>query len=125
MSKQYVISSQAWYAHSAMLNGAIEEVTFGNYNPEEGSTGEGTFRWYRLGTSIGCKLEIFDDAWAMLNECPSLLMRLASYEKTCIDSATLEEVCRILEECGFADGTPRKTPCEVDDVNNPAHPCHY
>jgi hypothetical protein len=117
--KQYIHTSEAWYASSSLANEKyVDEVTFGFYAPGGGTSGEMGVRWYDLSRPyikgerhIAPRLECFSDAWHALWQLKDVLMALAHFDDQDI---TPEDFCKILDHCGFTDNTPRKDKVGVE-----------
>lgn len=104
--KAYIITSQAWYAKSALSNADyLDDVTFGFYSPEGGTSGEMSVKWERLGGKIAPKLECFDDAWHTLAQFKDVVEAMAEVDDEAISP---QQFCQLLERCGFVDRTPRQ-----------------
>lgn len=107
--KQYIHVSEAWYADTSLASNDYEdEVTFGFYSPDGGTSGEMGMRWYQLCHDKGLtpRLEVFGDAWHALS-CLNIIDALADLDETDI---TPKQFCELLDRCGFVDDTPRTRP---------------
>lgn len=116
--KQYIHTAGAWYAKSSLSNADyLDEVMFGFYSPDGGTSGEMGVRWYNLGTKwkqlpsgyhqiphIAPKLEVFSDAWHTLAQFKDVIDKLAEVDG---EDITPRDFCQVLESCGFVDNTPR------------------
>ena len=94
----------AWYRDSALNGDTVDEVTFGFYSVEGGTTGEMSVRWAPLQGKNVPQLRVFDDAWHALAEMKDLLDALALHDNQTISP---EKFCEILLACGFVDMTAR------------------
>ena len=113
--KQYIHLSRAWYAESNLKGrDMVDEVMFGFYRPEGGTSGEMGMRWMNLGEKweMGKKiihaapqLQCFNDAWHALYQFQDVLAALAELDDIDI---TPEQFCQLLDQCGFVDATPVK-----------------
>lgn len=96
-SEEYLtISSRPDRLHS--------EIMLGVYHRGGGCRGELAMRWHVLGGCLAPRLEVFDDAWAVLADLPELIdwMRCNNNGK-----ATAEEFGAFLKTIGFEDTTTR------------------
>ena len=109
----FILLSEAWYAH-ANLRGSdvIDEVSFGHYALEGGTTGEMSVRWSELGGKKVPKLECFDDGWHSLSTFTDLIAEMGNIDN---ENITPKDFCSLLTRLGFADMTPRKNPRERQD----------
>ena len=123
----YCHHAAAWYANNVPAGEAVDDVIFGLYHPGGGTAGEMRMAWYPVGDGISPRLEIWDEAWALLAQMPEVLAALASIgaAQSAIKQAprrrrdanpeiTPEQLCAVLERLGFADRTPRTKPATED-----------
>ncbi len=111
--KQYVLLSEAWYASTSLNNDdRVDEVMFGFYCPDGGTSGEMGMRWHDLSRSyipgdkcITPRLEVFSDAWHALAQFKDVIDAMAEVDDVDI---TPKQFCEILDRCGFVDVTPRQ-----------------
>jgi hypothetical protein len=113
--KQYILGSEAWYNKEPLKVGReVDDVAFGYYYPNGGTSGEMGMRWYNLGTKwdgneqvplIAPRLECYNDAWDALFRFQDVLQAMAEIDNIDI---TPKQFCQILENCGFVDATPRE-----------------
>ncbi len=114
--RQYIHVAEAWYAESSLSNKEhiVDEVMFGFYSPDGGTSGEMGMRWINLGEKwegakkiahTAPRLECFNDAWHALYQFQDVLYALAELDDVDI---TPEQFCQMLDACGFIDDTPRK-----------------
>lgn len=115
--KQYTILSEAYYAEANLQSAPypdtkpylhkVDNVEFGFYFPDGGTSGEMSMNWYRFerGGSLAPCLEVFNDAWHSLAQFRDVLDALAEVDGQDI---TPHEFCAILDRCGFVDATLRK-----------------
>lgn len=97
--------SRAWYGGIAIENmrhPCIDEVTFGMYGTHGGTTGEMAMRWVGLSSKPVPRLEVFDDAWDVLNNFSDVLSGMAELTNR---NVTPEQFCALLLRCGFTDRT--------------------
>ncbi len=109
---QYTIFNEAWYADAARNGRHTDEIMFGLYAVDadgnsEGCIGEMAMRWYQLGNIRSPRLEVYNDAWAVLAGLPALIAHLAAHDNQDI---TPEQFAVILDRCGFEDRTQRTRP---------------
>ena len=98
--------SKAWYGKGCLESSDIlDEVMFGFYHKDGGTTGEMSMRWKELGGKEVPKLEVFDDGWHALNEFKDVIQKLADVDNLNINP---EQFCEILLDCGFENLTPEK-----------------
>jgi hypothetical protein len=102
----FVHTGDAWYKKSALAPDVLDDVMFGFYAPEAGSTGTGEMgmRWYEQDGKAVPRLEVYDDGWHALNEFSDVTQRLAALDNQGISP---KQFCEILLECGFLDMTER------------------
>ena len=97
--RAFIWSSRAWYAQS-VING--DEVMFGMYARDGGTSGEMGMRWIELGNKKVPRLEVFDDAWDVLAMFTDLIQVLGEHDNKNI---TPQEFVDILKSCNFSDFT--------------------
>ena len=98
--RAFIWSSRAWYAESIGKN---DEIMFGMYSREGGTTGEMGMRWRDLGGKKKVpRLEVFDDAWHVLSIFPDLIQALGEHDNKNIAP---QEFVEILKSCSFSDFT--------------------
>lgn len=115
--KQYIILSEAWYGEANLRPQLrpdmkpylrkVDNVEFGFYAPDGGTSGEMGVNWYQLesdGSPVLC-LEVFNDAWRALAQFKDVIDALAEVDGQDI---TPQQFCAILDRCGFVDATPRE-----------------
>lgn len=110
--KQYIHMTEAWFHTSfgdSINEKYCDEVMFGFYSPDGGTSGEMGMRWYDLGGSHGVtpRLEVFNDAWHSLAQFKDVIDALAELDNTRI---TAKEFCALLDRHGFTDKTERERP---------------
>lgn len=105
--KGFVHHASAWYANRVKLPVyVVDQITFGYYTPDGGTTGEMVMTWYRLGVNeVAPKLEVFNDAWSALATFADLIAALGQRDD---QPTTPEQFCDLLREHGFVDLTQRK-----------------
>ena len=103
----FIWSSKAWYS-PGVVDGP--EVTFGMYEPGQGTSGEMVMRWHNLGSMVP-RLEVFCDAWDALQQFQDVLVELAKHDA---ENITDEEFVTILKTCGVQDLTEYETPYSKD-----------
>ena len=109
--RQFIHLKEAWYSESVLrCAGYMDEVSFGLYDDDGGTSGEMSFRWYSLGWNkpLAPKLECFDDAFKVLGSFNDVIEQLASMDHT--KSMTPQEFMEILKFHDFKDVTPKKNP---------------
>lgn len=108
MKRGFSRYTEAWYAKvNPLTNGVSEEIMFGLYAPEGGSTGEMGMRWKELGGKPTPRLECFSDAFDALTTFSDVLARLAEFDRPGPEM-TPDDFCAILRDCGFEDRTARE-----------------
>lgn len=98
----FIHSTEAWY-HRGKTS-VLDEVLFGFYAPEGGTTGEMRVVWRELGRDIVPELTVFDDAWAALAEFGDLLALMSAADAKHV---TGKQFCEMLVQCRFVDMTER------------------
>jgi hypothetical protein len=96
----YYRSSKAWYAKYDVVKD--QEIWFGMYHPEGGTTGEMSLKWIVLDNKPTPLLECFDDAWDVLAMFSDVITEMAKVENQDI---TEEQFVELLNKCGFKDLT--------------------
>ncbi len=114
--------SRAWYGLACLSKeGLVDQVTFGFYHPEGGTTGEIYVEWSPLVSDERPtpRLHLYDDAFSALAHFKDVLDRLADF-----DNADIQpwEFCQILRECGFQDLTDNRKPGAEDGRLEPINP---
>jgi hypothetical protein len=104
-------SSKAWYAEGAGIT--WPEVNFGLYYRHDGTTGEMSMKWEKLGGELVPRLCIFSDAWKTLASFKDLLDELSNVDNKNISDA---EFVEIIKKCGFEDLTKYYNPEEAADA---------
>jgi len=110
MIRQFIILSQAWYAHSSLssrTDGLQDEICFGLYDPSGVTIGEMVISWYFHKHELVPRLGVFDDAWFVLSTFPDVISELALLDDK---NTTPEVIANLLVKCGFTDVTPRVNP---------------
>jgi hypothetical protein len=94
-------STKAWNGKSVF----DRSISFGMYQPGDGTSGEMTMVWHDLGRKIVPKLECFDDGWNALSLFDDLIKKLGEHDD---ENITEDQFVSILLECGFTDMTAYK-----------------
>lgn len=103
--RAFTVLSRSWYADANLCNAQYrEDITFGLYHSDGGTSGEMSARWYDLGSTnpLAMRLEIFDDSFTALASFNDVIQALAELDD---QNITPEMFCDILKKCGFADHT--------------------
>ena len=98
---------QSWYAEANLRKADfVDEIMFGLFNPDGGTSGEMCMKWYDL-SSYGPapRLEVFHDAWDTLWIFRDVLEALAKLGSARIEPQGFAE---LLTAHGFADLTRRE-----------------
>lgn len=105
--KGYTHLKRAWYGESCLKNykDTLDEVIFGFYSPDGGTSGEMCMRWEELDRKATPQLTVWNDTWHTLWEFRNVIESLADVDDQHI---TPEQFCEILNRCGFQDRTPVK-----------------
>lgn len=105
--KGFVQLSRAWYgdANLRYQKDIKDEVSFGYYSPEGGTSGEMVVKWVWLAGKFVPKLSVFSDAWSALSQMHDLIDLLGIHDN---EDPTPEEFCTYLLSCGFIDKTEEK-----------------
>ncbi len=121
--KQYILVSEAWYADTSLTGEYVDEVQFGFYAPEGGTSGEMGMRWHDLSRPyiegdrcIVPRLECYNDAWHALAQFKDVIDMLAEVDDVNISP---KDFCHILDQCGFTDATPRTLPGATTKARTP------
>lgn len=120
--RQFIVSSQAWYAGSCNLKPGEDEILLGMYHPEGGTTGEFSIKWTMVGNQMTPCLRAYDDSWSALYEFSDMLQELAKLDGT---NPSVDVVVTALLNCGVEDATPRtgprsKNPASLADLESAA-----
>ena len=100
--------SEAWYGSVNLQNSQYtDEVNFGFYSPDGGTSGEMSVRWKELGGKNVPELQCFEDAWNTLASFTDLIIEMGKLDSQCIQP---KEFCTLLSRLGFKDLTPRENP---------------
>lgn len=110
----FVWGSQAYYWQA--LGHDYDEVTFGLFSPEGGTSGEMSVRWETLGGSDVPKLHAFDDAWSALSTFSDVIAEMGERDN---ENMTPQEFVDLLLSCGFKDDTPRESPYTEKSTDEP------
>jgi hypothetical protein len=107
----------SWYADALRRNGTsrdVDEVNFGIYHDEGGTSGEMSMRWHNLQANRppAARLECFEDAFAALASMPDVIAALGEQDGKEIQP---EEFCALLLKLGFKDETNRTAPGEESE----------
>ena len=90
--RQYRILSESWYADANMRNAEYtEEILFGMYCPEGGTSGEFSIRWIPLGGESSPVLTAFGDAWSAMAQFPELLQQMVEWDSRKVSPAMVKE----------------------------------
>lgn len=101
----FIHSTQAWYRDSLHLGKrVVDEVMFGFYALDGGTTGEMKMNWELLCDKPVPRLCVFDDAWSALYQFNDVLAKLSDVDG---ENITAEAFCELLLSCGFVDMTER------------------
>ncbi|GHV78602.1 hypothetical protein AGMMS49944_03930 [Spirochaetia bacterium] len=93
-------SHKAWYAESNGIK--LPEIMFGIYWKNDGTEGEMAMRWIDLCNETVPQLEVYRDAWKVLNDFKDVLDDLAAVNDINI---TDDQFVEILKKRGFRDLT--------------------
>lgn len=78
------------------------EIQFGAYSDDGGTTGEMAMRWHNLDGKMIPRLEAFDDSWYLLFQFHDVFKRLSEVGGKAISE---QQFVDILLSCGFKDIT--------------------
>ena len=105
--------SEAWYGPANLIGSKYtDEVNFGFFCPEGGTSGEMSLKWDNIG---GC-LHVWHDAWETLFQFSDVVAALAEYDG---ENITPKTFCVLLSKLGFKDLTPRLSPYGNPDTSTP------
>jgi hypothetical protein len=108
MTRGFVQLSKAYYGANLLRDFQIkDEVTFGFFSPEGGTTGEMTVAWKSLCGKIVPELTIFSDAWSALSNFHDLIDLLGQHDN---EDPSPGKFCKYLLQCGFVDMTQTTEP---------------
>ena len=104
--REFTRLKRSWYGAVCLKDADyIDQIVFGLYAIDGGTTGEALFRWYNIGGRTFASVELCSDVWFLLKEFNEVFEAISIVDS---DSATPEEIERILSEHGFADATREK-----------------
>mgnify|MGYP001595506646 CR=1 FL=1 len=110
MTRQFIITAEAWYGpslrDSQRSQDPVAEVMFGLVG-EGGGGSEMALRWYSLGGKTPARLEAFDGSWHVLPELADVIAALA---KNGDKPLSVEGFAQMLQHLGFTDATERTVP---------------
>lgn len=110
--KGFTQLSKAWYGKSNLEIERIEDnITFGFYAEEGGTTGEMSVNWVHLGGRIVPEWTIFSDGWNALSNFHDLIDLLGQHDD---EDPSPEQFREYLIECGFIDITKTKNPYKIE-----------
>ena len=111
--------SEAWYGPANLSNSStyVDEVNFGFFCPDGGTSGEICMKWQELGGKIAPRLECFDDGWSALASFTDLIAEMGELDD---ENPTPKEFCALLSRFGFKDLTPRENPYGGKDNRQPS-----
>lgn len=104
--RQYTFVSEAYYAESAAATRSrdiVDEVSFGFYSPDGGTSGEMVMEWINLGEQwrngekviqVSPRLRCFNDAWDALAHLKDVIDALAEVDDQDISP---KEFCQLPE----------------------------
>ncbi|GHU59216.1 hypothetical protein FACS189444_4150 [Spirochaetia bacterium] len=99
----FYLNNKAWYAESNRIK--LPEIMFGIYWKNDGTEGEMAMKWIDLGRKTVPRLEVYCDAWKVLNTFKDVLDDLAAVNGKDI---TDDQFVEILKKRGFRDLTNYK-----------------
>lgn len=101
--RAFIRPNRAWYSTTEKEN----EVNFGMYDDEGGTSGEMTMAWVQLGLGGRSvpQLQVFDDAWSALASFGDLVQELGRADG---ENISPSEFVDILIKCKFRDKTEYK-----------------
>ncbi len=103
--KGYTLMSESWYyeANRPTMN-CMDEVNFGYFDPEGGTSGEMSMEWHDLNNELVPKLGVYNDGWDALSNFQDLIVELGKLDDINISP---KQFCDLLDTLGFKDGTER------------------
>jgi len=109
--RAFVWSSKAWYAEA--IRDERQEIMFGMYHPEGGTSGEMGMQWKELSGRQVPQLQVFDDAWSALALFTDVIEKLGEQDD---ENITPEQFIEILLSCDFVDDTAYDSPYEPKET---------
>lgn len=107
LRRTFIHFNRAWYAEANQPTPWADEVHVG-IERADGSGSGFSIAWYPLSRNLVVpKLEVFNDAWAVLAEAEDLVRALGDLDD---QSPGPEIICAMLEQLGFEDATPEERP---------------
>ena len=110
LRKGFYWLSRAWYAEVIGKNEDEEDdIVFGLYDEEGGTTGEVNVVWVRIRDYKRPvpKLVAYDDGWEVLFSFSELIQKMRKYDSK---SMSPGKFVNLLKECGFKDLTVYENP---------------
>ena len=97
----------SWYAEENLRTTKyVDDITFGLYSTDGGTTGEMAVQWYNLrGNKLTPKLEVFNDSFHLISAFSDVMDALSKMKEF-----TPHEFVELLKELGFEDKTQREEP---------------
>jgi hypothetical protein len=109
--RTFIQHSRSYYANVSPVTvedeKAVEELLLSVEN--DTSNYESYIRWYIIGKVPTARLEIYDEAWAMLPELQDLFERLKGLGNS---EPQPDDIIKVLLECEFVDKTQEKRPSD-------------
>jgi len=103
-TRGFVWNKKAWYHDSCDNN----EIMFGMYDTDGGTSGEMAMRWIDIGTGTPvAQLQSFSDSWHALSLFTDLLQSMKEFDYgDTSKEVSQEEFVALLFRHGFSDLTP-------------------
>ena len=100
--------SEAWYGPANLIGSKYtDEVNFGFFCPDGGTSGEMCMRWTELGGKNVPQIQCFNDGWSTLASFTDLIAELGKLDD---ENITPKKFSALLLRLGFKDLTPRENP---------------
>lgn len=119
--REYYLSHESYYWEVTKTEGYPYEIMIGIDAVGGGTAGEFGIRWHNLGSVCSPRLEIFNDAWWILEVYPEFFKDLGAidcHREPSDSEKGVQLVVELLKRHGFVDTTKRVGPRERDEVAN-------
>ena len=102
--RSFIQLSRAWYAEANTRPPLVDDITI-----HVDDMGWFKIEWVVVTGEVGCRLQVWHDAWKALDKCQDLIWWLGAMDKEGKNPSP-SEVVHALVEMGFIDRTPEKGP---------------
>lgn len=107
LTRKFICSQEAWYARIPSDAHLYKQAEVMIHVEAGGVDGEFAIRWKQVGGAASPRLEMYDDAWAVLPHVSDLLQEMAKLND---QNVTPQAFCSLLKSLGMKDATERLVP---------------